>query len=147
MVINFKLKNMKQILLLAVLALGINASAQITEIETPKSIDVYDHVMGFHSISKSINQDSTETYYLIYKDCQYQQISVFESIIFKSKEDIVNFFNLVKETITSKESKTLDISGETVRLVYTSRTVQMYVGNSFCWWSTKWADKCLEAIQ
>jgi len=138
---------MKKILFLAVLALGINASAQITVENTPESELVYRHSMGFHSLYKSIASDSSYSYSIVFKDCQYQQISVYETVSFTSKQDMIDFFNLVKDVIETKEDKTVTFAGQTVQVTYFSRNVKMYLGDAFCWWSTKWADKCLESLQ
>ena len=147
MVINFKLKNMKQILLLAVLALGINVSAQITKVEEPEFIEVYRATMGVHSISKSINEDSTWSYFLVYRDMQYEQITSFESLVFSSKEDVVDFFNIVKDVIATKEHNTIEFNGQNVRFLYILGKAYMYVGNCEHVWTTKGADKCIEALQ
>jgi hypothetical protein len=138
---------MRNILLLAVLALGINASAQITEVETPEFIEVYRGTMGVHSISKSVNPDSTWTYYLVYKDMQYQQITSFESLVFSSKEDVVDFFNIVKAVVETKENNTIEFNGQTVRFLYILGKAYMYVGNCQHTWTTKAADRCIEALQ
>jgi hypothetical protein len=147
MVINFKLKNMKQILLLAVLALGINVSAQITKVEEPEFIEVYRATMGVHSISKSINEDSTWSYFLVYRDMQYEQITSFESLVFSSKEDVIDFFNVVKDVIATKEKNTIEFNGQIVRFLYILGKAYMYVGNCEHVWTTKGADKCIEALQ
>ena len=138
---------MKQILLLAVLALGINAFAQITKVETPEFIDVYKGTMGVHSISKSMNPDSTWSYYLVYRDMQYQQITSYESLYFSSKEDVIDFFNIVKDVIANKEDNTIEFNGQTVRLLYILGKAYMYVGNCQHTWTTKGADRCIEALQ
>jgi hypothetical protein len=138
---------MKHILFLAVLALGINVSAQITVENTPQSELVYRHSMGFHSLYKTMEVDSMYSYSIVFKDCQYQQISVYETVTFLSKQDIIDFFNIVKTVIETKEDKTVTFAGQTVQIIYFSRNVKMYVGDAFCWWSTKWADKCLESLQ
>jgi hypothetical protein len=138
---------MKKILFLAVLALGINASAQITVENTPESELVYRQPMGFHALYKSIASDSSYSYSIVFKDCQYQQISVYETVSFTSKQDMIDFFNLVKDVIETKEDKTVTFAGQTVQIIYFSRNVKMYLGDAFCWWSTKWADKCLESLQ
>ena len=138
---------MRQILLLAVLALGINASAQL-EVETmAKSETIYTHAMGFHRVSKMLENDSLYSYHITFKDCQYQQISVYETVSFLSKQDIIDFFNLVKSVIETKEDKTVTFNGQTVLIMYSTKNAKMYVGDAFCWWSNKWADKCLEALQ
>ena len=147
MVINLKLKKMKQILLLAVLALGINASAQITEVATPEFIDVYRGTMGVQNISKSMNPDSTWSYYLTYKDMQYQQITVFESLVFSSKEDIISFFEIIKEVVSTKLDKTIEFNGQTVQFLYILGKAYMYVGSAQHTWTSKAADKCIEALQ
>jgi len=138
---------MKHILFLAVLALGINVSAQITVENTPQSELVYRHSMGFHSLYKTMEVDSMYSYSIVFKDCQYQQISVYETVTFLSKQDIIDFFNIVKTVIETKEDKTITFAGQTVQVTYFSKNVKMYVGDAFCWWSTKWADKCLESLQ
>lgn len=138
---------MKHILFLAVLALGLNVSAQITVENTPQSELVYRHSMGFHSLYKTMEVDSMYSYSIVFKDCQYQQISVYETVTFLSKQDIIDFFNIVKTVIETKEDKTVTFAGQTVQVTYFSRNVKMYVGDAFCWWSTKWADKCLESLQ
>jgi hypothetical protein len=138
---------MKHILLLAVLALGINASAQITVEDRPESELVYRHAMGFHSLYRTMEADSLYSYSIVFKDCQYTQISVYESVTFLSKQDMIDFFNLVKSVIQTKEGKTVTFAGQTVEIVYFSRNVKMYIGDAFCYWSTKWADKCLESLQ
>ena len=138
---------MRNILLLAVLALGINASAQITEVETPEFIEVYRGTMGVHSISKSVNPDSTWTYFLVYRDMQYQQITSFESLVFSSKEDVVDFFNIVKTVVETKENNTIEFNGQTVRFLYILGKAYMYVGNCQHTWTTKAADRCIEALQ
>jgi hypothetical protein len=138
---------MKQILLLAVLALGINASAQITKVETPEFIQVYRATMGVHSISKSINEDSTWSYFLVYRDMQYEQLTSFESLVFSSKEDVVDFFNIVKTVIETKEHNTIEFNNQTVRFLYILGKAYMYVGNCEYVWTTKAADKCIESLQ
>jgi hypothetical protein len=138
---------MKTILFLAVLVLGLNATAQITVESTPESELVYRHSMGFHSLYKTMEADSMYSYSIVFKDCQYQQISVYETVTFLSKQDMIDFFNLVKDVIKTKEDKTVTFAGQTVQVTYFSKNVKMYVGNAFCWWSTKWADKCLESLQ
>ena len=138
---------MKKILLLAGLALGINASAQLEVKDSPKVESIYRHSMNFHSIYKSLEEDSLYSYSLVFKDCQYTQITVYETVTFLSKQDMIDFFNLVKSAIETKEDKTVTFAGQTVQLTYFSKNVRMYVGNAFCWWSTKWADKCLENLQ
>ena len=137
---------MKKLLLLAALALGINASAQITKVETPEFIQVYRATMGVHSISKSINPDSTWTYYLVYRDMQYEQITSFESLIFSSKEDVIDFFNVVKDVIATKTNNTVEFNGQTVRFLYILGKAYMYEGSYEHVWTTKAADKCIESL-
>lgn len=137
---------MKNLILIVGLILSINISAQIKVEDSPKSEEIYTHVMGFHSLYKTLREDSAYTYSLLFRDCQYQQIVVSESLAFSSKQDLIDFFNLVKTVIETKEDKTVTFSGQTVNITYFSRNVKMYVGNAFCWWSTKWVDKCLEAL-
>ena len=147
MVINFKLKNMKQILLLAVLALGINASAQLEVSERPQSDKIYQNSLGLHAIFKTTQGDTLENYSLTFKDGQYQQISVYETITFLSKQDAIDFFNLIKTVIETEQDKTVTFNDQTVSIVYVKNNAKLYLGSAFSWWSIKYADKYLEALQ
>ena len=138
---------MKTILFLAALVLGFNTSAQITVENTTESELIYRHAMGFHGLYKTMEADSLYSYSIVFKDCQYTQISVYESVTFLSKQDMIDFFNLVKSVIQTKEGKTVTFAGQTVQIMYFSKNAKMYLGDAFCWWSTKWVDKCLESLQ
>jgi hypothetical protein len=137
---------MKNLILILTVLFNLNLYSQITVEETAKVEDVYRHTMGFHAIYKAVNPDSTESYSLTFKDCQYQQISVYESIMFSSKQDMIDFFNIINQVIETKESKTLSILNQTVVVSYFNRNAKVYLNNAFCWFSTKWVQKCLDSL-
>jgi hypothetical protein len=138
---------MKKVLLLAGLALGINASAQIKVEDAPQSEKLYQNPLGLHAIFKTVQGDTLENYSLTFKDGQYQQISVYETVTFLSKQDAIDFFNLIKTVIETEEDKTVTFNDQTVSLVYIKNNLKLYLGDAFSWWSIKYADKYLEALQ
>ena len=84
---------MKKILLLVGLTLGINVSAQIKVEDAPQSEKLYQNPLGLHAIFRTVQGDTLENYSLTFKDGQYQQINVYETVSFLSKQDIIDFFN------------------------------------------------------
>lgn len=136
---------MKKLLLLLMLSVSI-AYGQITVNDGPKAEELYDHPMGFHTLYKNVYPDSSIMYSIVFKDCQYQQITSYKSVIFLSKKDITDFFKIILSVIETKEDKSLSFANQDVLLLYSNKTVKMYLGESFCWWNTKWVEKCLENI-
>ena len=136
---------MKKLLLLLMLSVS-TAYGQITVNSGPKAEKLYDHPMGFHSLYKNVYADSSVMYSIVFKDLQYQHLISYKSVIFLSKQDIQDFFNIILSVIETKESKSLSFSDQDILLLYTNKIVKMHLGDSFCWWNVKWAEKCLESI-
>jgi hypothetical protein len=136
---------MKKLTLLLMLFVS-TAYSQITVNSGPKAEKLYSNPMGFHTLYKNVYPDSSVMYSIVFKDGQYKQIISYKSVIFLSKQDIQDFFNIIVSVIEAKESKSLSFADQDILLLYTQGGVKMYLGDAFCWWSVKWAQKCLENI-
>ena len=137
---------MKNLILILAILFSLNTNAQIKVEDTPKYDRIYQHKMGFHAIYKAIDSTSIHEYILIFRDCQYQQIVEYKTIKFSSKQDVIDFFNLVKSVIETKESKTLKFSDQTIDIISVSKNAKVFLGEGFCWFSTKWVQKCLDSL-
>lgn len=137
----------KLFLLLIISTLSINIFAQLKLENVYKPEKIYVNPLGFFQISKQLINDSVYNYYITFKDCQYTSITVYKEISFLSKEDIIDFFNLIKSVINTKEDKIVSFNEQTILIKYTSKIAKMYVGDAFCWWNIKWTNKCIEALE
>jgi len=136
---------MKKILLLFMLSVS-TAYGQITVNSGTKAEKLYSNPMGFHTLYKDVYTDSSVIYSIVFKDCQYPQITSYKTVMFSSKQDIQDFFKIIISVIETKEDKSLSFANQNVLLSYNNKIVKMYLGDSFCWWNIKWAEKCLENI-
>ncbi len=138
---------MKTILLVLALAFGTSTFAQIEVTETVKPESIYLHAMGFHGLYQTKLNDSTYIYSMTFRDSQYQQISVFETIYFETKDDMKQFFNIILGVIETKEDKTLKFLDQTVDVRFVTNVIRVYEGDAYCYFNKKWAQKCLDALQ
>jgi hypothetical protein len=136
---------MKKLTLLLMLSVS-TAYGQITVNERPKAEKLYSNPMGFYTLYKDVYPDSSVMYSIIFKDCQYKQLISYKSVMFSSKQDIQDFFNIIVSVIETKESKSLSFANQDILLIHTKGGAKMYLGDSFCWWTVKWIEKCLENI-
>lgn len=133
--------------MLLLLMLSVStAYGQITVNSGPKAEKLYSNSMGFHTLYKDVYPDSSVMYSIVFKDCQYTQITSYKTVIFHSKQDIQDFFKIIISVIETKQDQSLSFANQNILLSYTNKIVKMYLGDSFCWWNVKWAEKCLESI-
>lgn len=115
---------MKKSILFFALALGINASAQVTVKETVKDSVIWKSATGTLPKLVLFKGDELESLVLYFRNAEYSTLVDVEYITLGQKETAEEFLNMCLQVIDEKKAFSLDVNGEAV-------TIQKGVGSVF----------------
>lgn len=136
---------MKRGLALLSLLWMFNASAQI-EVSSKKQETVFCTNMGLHCIIK-VTVNTTNTYWLSFRDASYKHIEVRKSLMFSSKEDLMTFYTYIVAGISSEESQVLSFNDQTVGLNYEMGLIKVTFEEGYFYVNNNQALKCIAALK
>ncbi|MFN9901097.1 MAG: hypothetical protein ACK55Z_20420, partial [bacterium] len=123
------------------------AHSQIVVKEATKDSTVwYSKLTGLPKLTHFYDAESN-WYTLYYKNLDYQYITDIDYINLDSKENTIEFFNILKQALIDKKELTLELDGKTWFLKTGSNMAIMSSSGTSFYLTNKNLDKILEALQ
>ena len=137
---------MKKLFLLLVLSASTAHSQIVVKESTKDSTVWYWKLTGLPKLTHFYNAE-TNWYTLYYKNLEYQYITDVDYISLNSKENTLEFFNILKKAFEDKKELTLELDGKTWFLKISSNMAIMTSSGTSFYLTNKHIDKILEALQ
>lgn len=137
---------MKKLFLLLVLSAGTAHSQIVVKESTKDSTVWYWKLTGLPKLTHFYNAE-TNWYTLYYKNLEYQYITDVDYISLNSKENTVEFFNILKKAFEDKKELTFELDGKTWFLKISSNMAIMTSSGTSFYLTDKHVNKILEALQ
>ena len=137
---------MKKLFLLLLLSAGTAHSQIVVKEATKDSTVWYWKLTGLPKLTHFYNAE-TNWYTLYYKNLEYQYITDVDYISLNSKENTVEFFNILKKAFEDKKELTFELDGKTWFLKISSNMAVMTSSGTSFYLTNKHIDKILEALQ
>ncbi len=137
---------MKKLLLLLLLSASA-AHSQIVVKETTKDSTVWYNKLTVLPKLTHFYDSESNWYTLYYKNLEYQYITDVDYISLGSKENTIEFFNILKQALVDKKELTLELDGKTWFLKVGSSMAFMSSSGTSFYLTNKNLDKILEALQ
>jgi len=137
---------MKKLFLLLLLSVGTAHSQIVVKESTKDSTVWYWKLTGLPKLTHFYNAE-TNWYTLYYKNLEYQYITDVDYISLNSKENTLEFFNILKKAFEDKKELTLELDGKTWFLKISSNMAIMTSSGTSFYLTNKHIDKILEALQ
>ena len=137
---------MKKLFLLLVLSAGTAHSQIVVKEATKDSTVWYWKLTGLPKLTHFYNAE-TNWYTLYYKNLEYQYITDVDYISLNSKENTVEFFNILKKAFEDKKELTFELDGKTWFLKISSNMAIMTSSGTSFYLTDKHINKILEALQ
>jgi hypothetical protein len=137
---------MKKLFLLLLLSAGTAHSQIVVKEATKDSTVWYWKLTGLPKLTHFYNAE-TNWYTLYYKNLEYQYITDVDYISLNSKENTVEFFNILKKAFEDKKELTFELDGKTWFLKISSNMAIMTSSGTSFYLTDKHVNKILEALQ
>lgn len=137
---------MKKLFLLLLLSAGTAHSQIVVKEATKDSTVWYWKLTGLPKLTHFYNAE-TNWYTLYYKNLEYQYITDVDYISLNSKENTVEFFNILKKAFEDKKELTFELDGKTWFLKISSNMAIMTSSGTSFYLTDKHINKILEALQ
>ena len=137
---------MKKLFLLLLLSAGTAHSQIVVKESTKDSTVWYWKLTGLPKLTHFYNAE-TNWYTLYYKNLEYQYITDVDYISLNSKENTVEFFNILKKAFEDKKELTFELDGKTWFLKISSNMAIMTSSGTSFYLTDKHVNKILEALQ
>ena len=137
---------MKKLFLLLVLSVSTAHSQIVVKEATKDSTVWYSKLTGLPKLTHFYDAESN-WYTLYYKNLDYQYITDIDYINLDSKENTIEFFNILKQALVDKKELTLELDGKTWFLKTGSNMAIMSSSGTSFYLTNKNLDKILEALQ
>jgi hypothetical protein len=137
---------MKKLFLLLVLSVSTAHSQIVVKEATKDSTVWYSKLTGLPKLTHFYDAESN-WYTLYYKNLDYQYITDIDYIHLDSKENTIEFFNILKQALVDKKELTLELDGKTWFLKTGSNMAIMSSSGTSFYLTNKNLDKILEALQ
>ena len=142
------MRNLFLIILLS--AFSFVSKGQIGNVTT---LDEYTHIgfnnniTKFHDLSYKVDDEGIKTYALHYRNMEYQNIDTYEIIFFTATdEELEYFYNFLKEGISDKVGKTIEIGNHSLFVINMGKAVRIsdvteYKAKNYFWLLPKELDR------
>jgi hypothetical protein len=137
---------MKKLFLLLVLSVSTAHSQIVVKESTKDSTVWYSKLTGLPKLTHFYDAESN-WYTLYYKNLDYQYITDIDYINLDSKENTIEFFNILKQALVDKKELTFELDGKTWFLKTGSNMAIMSSSGTSFYLTNKNLDKILEALQ
>jgi hypothetical protein len=137
---------MKKLFLLLVLSVSTAHSQIVVKESTKDSTVWYSKLTGLPKLTHFYDAESN-WYTLYYKNLDYQYITDIDYIHLDSKENTIEFFNILKQALVDKKELTFELDGKTWFLKTGSNMAIMSSSGTSFYLTNKNLDKILEALQ
>ena len=137
---------MKKLFLLLVLSVSTAHSQIVVKESTKDSTVWYSKLTGLPKLTHFYDAESN-WYTLYYKNLDYQYITDVDYISLGSKENTIEFFNILKQALVDKKELTFELDGKTWFLKTGSNMAIMSSSGTSFYLTNKNLDKILEALQ
>lgn len=137
---------MKKLFLLLVLSVSTAHSQIVVKEATKDSTVWYSKLTGLPKLTHFYDAESN-WYTLYYKNLDYQYITDIDYINLDSKENTIEFFNILKQALVDKKELTFELDGKTWFLKTGSNMAIMSSSGTSFYLTNKNLDKILEALQ
>jgi hypothetical protein len=137
---------MKKLFLLLLLSAGTAHSQIVVKEATKDSTVWYWKLTGLPKLTHFYNAE-TNWYTLYYKNLEYQYITDVDYISLNSKENAVEFFNILKKAFEDKKELNFELDGKFWFLKISSNMAVMTSSGTSFYLTNKHIDKILEALQ
>jgi hypothetical protein len=137
---------MKKLFLLLVLSASTAHSQIVVKESTKDSTVWYSKLTGLPKLTHFYDAEKN-WYTLYYKNLDYQYITDIDYIHLDSKENTIEFFNILKQALVDKKELTFELDGKTWFLKTGSNMAIMSSSGTSFYLTNKNLDKILEALQ
>jgi hypothetical protein len=137
---------MKKLFLLLVLSVSTAHSQIVVKEATKDSTVWYSKLTGLPKLTHFYDAEKN-WYTLYYKNLDYQYITDIDYIHLDSKENTIEFFNILKQALVDKKELTFELDGKTWFLKTGSNMAIMSSSGTSFYLTNKNLDKILEALQ
>lgn len=137
---------MKKLFLLLVLSASTAYSQIVVKESTKDSTVWYSKLTGLPKLTHFYDAEKN-WYTLYYKNLDYQYITDIDYIHLDSKENTIEFFNILKQALVDKKELTFELDGKTWFLKTGSNMAIMSSSGTSFYLTNKNLDKILEALQ
>jgi hypothetical protein len=137
---------MKKLFLLLVLSVSTAHSQIVVKESTKDSTVWYSKLTGLPKLTHFYDAEKN-WYTLYYKNLDYQYITDIDYIHLDSKENTIEFFNILKQALVDKKELTFELDGKTWFLKTGSNMAIMSSSGTSFYLTNKNLDKILEALQ
>jgi len=137
---------MKKLFLLLLLSAGTAHSQIVVKEATKDSTVWYWKLTGLPKLTHFYGPEKS-WYTLYYKNLEYQYITDVDYISLNSKENAVEFFNILKKAFEDKKELNFELDGKFWFLKISSNMAVMTSSGTSFYLTNKHIDKILEALQ
>ena len=137
---------MKKLFLFLVLSVSTAHSQIVVKESTKDSTVWYSKLTGLPKLTHFYDAEKN-WYTLYYKNLDYQYITDIDYIHLDSKENTIEFFNILKQALVDKKELTFELDGKTWFLKTGSNMAIMSSSGTSFYLTNKNLDKILEALQ
>lgn len=117
-------------------ATSFSSTAQLQVTETKTDV-IYTSMASVHRLIK-ISVDSVSQYTFYFRDAQYKQLVDYKYFSFSSKEELIQFFDLVKDVIATGKELSISLNNETILLrKQTGQSAVIFAEGGYFYFTTK----------